>query len=100
MDPINLTATDTAIVAETNQRNADSFGGGKAILITIAFYLAQAVVGFVAGIIAVVYYIATGGGLTPAMTPQIQKAVMLPAAMLGLVAGGLAVLLLTRRVLR
>jgi len=100
VDPINSVAIDTAIVAETNQRNADSVGAGKAILITIAFYLAQAVVGFVVGIIAVVYYIATGSRLTPVMIPQIQKAAMLPAAMLGLVAGGLAVLLLTRRVLR
>jgi len=100
VEPINSAAADTAIVAETNQRSADSVGAGKAILITIAFYLAQAVVGFVVGIIAVVYYIATGSRLTPVMIPQIQKAAMLPAAMLGLVAGGLAVLLLTRRVLR
>ncbi len=100
VDPISLAATDTAIAAETNQRNADSIGAGKAILITIGFYLAQAVVGFIVGIIAVVYCIATGGRLTPAMTAQIQKAVTPPAAMVGLAASGVLVLLLTRWVLR
>lgn len=100
MDPINSAPTDTTIVAETNQRNPESVGAGKVIFITIAFYLAQAVVGFVVGIIAVVYNTAAGGRLTPTMTPQIQRSLMPLAAMLGLVAGGLAVLLLTRRMLR
>jgi len=100
VDPVDLAVTDTAIVAETDQRNADTVGAGKAILITLVYYLAQFIVVFVVGIIAVGYYKATGGGLTPAMTVQIQKSVTLPAALLGLVAAGLAVLLITRQVLR
>lgn len=100
MDSVDLAVTDAAIVAETDLPNKNTVGAGKAVLIAFVFYITQFIVVFVVSIAAVVYYKAAGVRLTPLMTVQIQKSVTLPAALLGLIASGSAVLLLTRKLLR
>jgi ABC-2 type transport system permease protein len=79
---------------------ARTLGAGKAILITFAFYAVQVVVGVGVGIFGGIWFAVTHGGLTPAVLADIQRVIVLPAGLLGLIASGAAVWLLTKLVLR
>ncbi len=74
-------------------------GAARAVLIVAAYIAVQLAVGVFVGLVAGVYYGATRGATTGAVLAEMTRVVALPAAALGLVAGGIAAFLMTRRAL-
>jgi membrane protease YdiL (CAAX protease family) len=73
---------------------------GHAILITLAFYVSQVVLGVAVAIGAVAYYAVTRPRLTPEVLAQVQRVIVLPVSLLGAIVGGLVAVGLTRSALR
>jgi ABC-2 type transport system permease protein len=93
-------ATESASLPDAAPGNTGALGAGKAVLIAVAFHVAQLVVGCAVGTAGAVYYALTRGELTPSGVGQMQRAVVLPAAVLGMIAGGATAFLLTKLALR
>jgi len=73
---------------------------GRALLITLAFYVLQLLVGVVSGLAAIVYQVTAGNGVTQRGVEEATRVVAIPAALGGLLAGGAGVWWLARRSLR
>jgi len=99
MSSSETASPDTQVVAAP-AAEAVGLTAGRAVLITVAFYAAQLVVGLGVGIGVGIYHAATRGALTPSAVRAIQQGVVLPAALLAIVAGGGTTLVFTWLTLR
>jgi membrane protease YdiL (CAAX protease family) len=75
-------------------------GPTKAVLIFLAFLGTQIVVGMLVGVVGGIWIVATRGAAGPAVLAEMERTVVMPAAALGLLVGGLVALLLTRVIFR
>jgi membrane protease YdiL (CAAX protease family) len=75
------------------------FGAGKALLVFLAFYATQILVGVVFGLFGAVLYLVAHGPDDPLFVQRFTLLVTLPAALVGQLLGGAAAFLLTRSIL-
>lgn len=74
-------------------------GPKRALLVLFAYFAAQGVVGVVVGVVTGVWYAFSRGGASAQVLAEAQAAVVIPASLAGLLAGGTAAFCLTRRTL-
>ena len=91
MEPTNDPATAEA---------QPPLGPKKALLILLAFFGAQVFTGIAIGVAGAIWFVIRRGNAGPEVIAEAQRAVIMPAAILGLILGGLVALGLTWRVFR
>jgi len=99
MEATDATAPEPLLGVVVPSPSVVELRAGRAVIIAVVYFLVQIVIGAVIGIGAVIYYARAQRGL-PSITQEMLASVMLPAAAVGMIAGGLAVFALTARVLR
>lgn len=93
-DGTDVAAPATAELPEPMPPELSAF---RAVVVFLAYFGAQLVVGIVVGVVFVFWYVLARGVNDPRTAIEAQRLMILPAAILGLVAGGLVTFRMTRR---
>lgn len=86
-------------VSEPPPVPASGIRSGRALLIVFAYIAVQIAVGIAVGVVVGMYYGLTRGALTSDVIAEMQRVIVLPAAALSVVGGGIVAFLMTRRIL-
>jgi membrane protease YdiL (CAAX protease family) len=96
----DATTSQTALSEKAMASVSDDLRAGKALMIGAVYVIVQLFVGALVGIVAVICYTVANGGQPPRGKQELMTVTVLPAGVIALLVGGIAVFVVTAIVLR